>query len=64
MVREKNSLSAGAGLGVFVIFGYYALIKFGQSLGYKGIIAPILSAWLGNFIFFSFGIILLLRTRT
>jgi len=64
LVREKNSLSAGAGLGVFVIFGYYALIKFGQSLGYKGIIAPILSAWLGNFIFFSFGIILLLRTRT
>ena len=64
LVREKNSLSAGAGLGVFVIFGYYALIKFGQSLGFKGILGPALSAWLGNFIFFSFGIILLIRART
>jgi len=64
LVREKNSLSAGAGLGVFVIFGYYALIKFGQSLGFKGILGPALSAWLGNFILFSFGIILLIRART
>ena len=64
LVREKNSLSAGAGLGVFVIFGYYVLIKFGQSLGFKGILAPAISAWLGNFIFFSFGMILLLRART
>ena len=64
LLKEKNSLSAGAGLGVFVIFGYYALIKFGQSLGFKGILTPILSAWIGNFIFFFFGIILLIKART
>ncbi len=36
VLKEKNSLSFGAGASVFVIFGYYALIKFGQSLGFKG----------------------------
>jgi lipopolysaccharide export system permease protein len=47
-----------------VIFGYYALIKFGQSLGFKGIIQPLLSAWIGNIIFFICGLILLWRAKT
>ena len=64
VLKENNSLSFGAGLSVFVIFGYYAFIKFGQSLGFKGIIDPIFSAWLGNIIFTIGGIILLWRART
>ena len=61
--REKNSLSFGIGMSVFVIFGYYAFIKFGQSMGFKGQLAPILSAWLGNIVFFIGGIILLIKAR-
>ena len=64
VIKEKNSLSFGAGLSVFVIFGYYAFIKFGQSMGFKGVVEPILSAWLGNIVFTIGGIILLLRART
>ena len=64
VLKEKNSLSFGAGLSVFVIFGYYAFIKFGQSMGCKGVVEPILSAWLGNIVFTFGGIILLLRART
>ena len=64
VLKESNSLSFGAGASVFVIFGYYALIKFGQSLGYKGIIGPLASAWLGNIVFIIIGIILLLKART
>ena len=43
--------------------GYYAFIKFGQSMGFKGQLSPLLSAWLGNIVFFIGGIILLLRAR-
>ena len=63
-MKESNSLSFGAGASVFVIFGYYALIKFGQSLGYKGIILPLASAWIGNVVFLSIGVILFIRART
>ena len=61
--KEKNSLSFGIGMSVFVIFGYYAFIKFGQSMGFNGQLAPIFSAWLGNIVFFIGGIILLVWAR-
>jgi lipopolysaccharide export system permease protein len=61
--REKNSLSFGIGMSVFVIFAYYAFIKFGQSMGFKGQLSPLISAWLGNVVFFIGGIILLIRAR-
>ena len=64
VLKEKNSLSFGAGASVFVIFGYYAFIKFGQSLGFKGIIDPMVSAWLGNIVFTAGGILLLWRAKT
>ena len=61
--RDKNNLSFGIGMSIFVIFGYYAFIKFGQSMGFKGQLSPILSAWLGNMIFFIGGISLLIKAR-
>ena len=64
VLKEKNSLSFGAGASVFVIFGYYAFIKFGQSLGFNGIIDPLLSAWLGNILFLAGGILLLWKAKT
>ena len=64
VLKEKNSLSFGAGASVFVIFGYYAFIKFGQSLGFKGVITPLLSAWIGNLVFLAAGILLFWRAKT
>ena len=61
--RERSNLSFGAGMSVFVIFSYYAFIKFGQSLGFKEQVAPLVSAWIGNVVFMVGGIILLLRAR-
>ncbi len=62
--KTKNSLSFGIGTSVLVIFCYYAFIKFGQTLGYNGIISPFLSAWLGNIIFAICGILLISRAKT
>ena len=64
VIKEKSGLSFGAGASVFVIFGYYAFIKFGQSLGYKGVLAPLLSAWIGNITFLIIGLALFWKSKT
>ena len=64
VIRERGELSFGAGASIFVIFGYYAFIKFGQSLGFKGLLSPIMSAWIGNLVFFLIGIVLFWKSRT
>ncbi|NOZ76022.1 MAG: YjgP/YjgQ family permease [FCB group bacterium] len=63
VLKPKGGLSFGAGMSVFVIFAYYALIKFGQSMGYQGLVSPLVSAWLGNAVFTLGGILLLLGAR-
>ncbi|MEE9166011.1 MAG: LptF/LptG family permease [Candidatus Neomarinimicrobiota bacterium] len=61
--RRKSGLAFGAGMSLFVILGYTAFIRFGQTLGYKGILEPVLAAWLGNLVFSFGGILLLLSAR-
>jgi len=61
--KQKGGLAFAAGMSVFVIFAYYAFIKFGQSLGYKEVLDPFISAWIGNVIFAIGGIILLISVR-
>lgn len=63
VMKMKGGLTFGAGMSVFVIFTYYAFIKFGQSMGFKGILEPVLSAWIGNIIFIIGGIILIVIAR-
>ena len=63
IIREKGGISFGAGASIFVIFGYYAFIKFGQSLGINGVLEPLTSAWLGNIIFITGGLLLLFSVR-
>ena len=62
--RPRSSLAVGIGVSIFVIFLYYAGIKTGQSLGYKGTLSPIASVWLPNLIFFLTGLYLFKNTRT
>ncbi|MFQ6615479.1 MAG: LptF/LptG family permease [Fidelibacterota bacterium] len=61
--KAKGSLAFGAGISVFVIFAYYAFIRIGQTLGYKGILDPFLSAWIGNVVFSLGGVVLLILAR-
>ena len=62
--KPRSSLSIGIGISLFVIFLYYAGIKTGQSLGYKGVLTPLLSVWLPNLIFLLTGLYLFKNTRT
>lgn len=62
-LRPTGGLTFGAGVGILVIFVYYAFIKFGLSLGYQGMMDPLFAAWLGNIVFFAGGVGLLFLTR-
>ena len=63
VIKPKGGLSFGAGMGIFVIFIYYAFIKFGMSMGYKAIMPPLISAWMGNVVFSIGGVLLLIFVR-
>ena len=39
-----------------IIFIYLGFIRFGQIMGYHGILPPILAAWIGNITFGLMGI--------
>ena len=62
--KPRSGYALGMGLGLSVIFLYYVLIKFGQSLGYNNVISPFISVWFVNFIFLFLGGILFIRART
>lgn len=62
--KPRSSLAIGVGMSIGVIFLYYAVLKFGQTLGYKGALNPFISVWGPNFLFFLIGSYLFSRTKT
>ena len=56
---SRSSKSQGFGLSVLMIFGYYVLSFFSSSLGVKGVLNPLLAAWLPVFISIFLAMILL-----
>ena len=60
-LREGMPVSIAYGLGV--AFVYWIFYSFCISLGYAGMLPPIVAAWTANVIFFCFGLILLLNAE-
>jgi lipopolysaccharide export system permease protein len=48
---NKYGLSVNIALGIVVVFLYYVSYSFCLSLGYGGLLPPIVAAWASNFIF-------------
>lgn len=63
VMKPKSGMGFSVGTSFLVMFSYYAFIKFGQSLGINGVMDPMLSAWLGNIVFISGGLLLLFSVR-
>lgn len=62
-MKHQKEMSFGASMSLLVIFTYYGFVKFGQVLGYKAILNPLLSVWLGNIVFLTIGGYLLYKIR-
>ena len=62
--QPRGNSAVGIGLSIIVIFMYYALILFGKTLGYNGVLSPFISVWFINFLFLIFGAFTFLRAKT
>lgn len=62
--KPRGNSAVGIGLSIIVIFMYYALILFGKTLGYNGVLSPFISVWFINFLFLTFGAFTFLRAKT
>jgi lipopolysaccharide export system permease protein len=61
--KRKQSIATGFGLTLAIAFIYYGVLRVGQTLGYNGLLPPLLAAELGNLIFFAVGLVLIARAN-
>jgi lipopolysaccharide export system permease protein len=58
--NSKGRLALVIACGIGIIFLYWVIFSFCLSLGYGGILPPVIAAWLSNLLFLCFGGIVLL----
>jgi lipopolysaccharide export system permease protein len=62
-VKKGRTLSICITYGIGIIFLYWILYSFCLSIGYGGILPPIIAAWMANLIFLCFGVLTLLNAE-
>jgi lipopolysaccharide export system permease protein len=60
---QRSSSSVGFGLSVIIVFVYYVILSFTQSLGIAGYMPPFVAAWIANAFFLAIGIWLCIRAN-
>jgi lipopolysaccharide export system permease protein len=60
---RRGGHALGFGLALLVGFGYYILLRVGQTYGLNGTMPPWLAAWLPNAVFVAAGLVGLWKTR-
>lgn len=55
---RHGGIAVGVVISIIIGFSYWVVFAVNTSLGYNGIIPPILAAWLTNFIFAALGILM------
>ncbi len=61
--KRRSGVAMAFFLSLFIVFFYFGFIKLGQTLGHSGALPPLLSAWLGNILFFFAGVLALVKAR-
>lgn len=62
--NPRSGKTAGFGLAILLAFIFFSLLRFGQTLGHKGALDPILAAGLADIVFITIGMALLFRPAT
>ena len=62
-VKKGRTLSVSITYGIGIIFLYWILYSFCLSLGYGGLLPPVIAAWMANIIFLCFGGLILLNAE-
>ena len=61
--KRRSGLSVQFGISVLICFVYLVCQKLSQVFGYNGDMAPVLSAWLPNILFFLSGCYVIFRVQ-
>jgi lipopolysaccharide export system permease protein len=61
---KRRGAPLAVSLGIAACFLYYLIFGLAQSLGYSGVLPPVLSAWLASLAFLFFGSYLMMRLQT
>ncbi|MBI3754608.1 MAG: LPS export ABC transporter permease LptG [Deltaproteobacteria bacterium] len=60
---RRGGIAVGAGISIILGFSYWVISAVNTSLGYAGIIPPLLAAWFTNIIFAGLGLLMLSSIR-
>lgn len=61
--KRKQSIATGFGVTLLISFVYYGVLRVGQTLGYNGVLPPLLAAEAGNILFLIVGLALIVRAN-
>lgn len=61
--KRKGGTAIQLGINVLLTFVYLVFMKVSQAFGKNGVLDPILTAWLANILFFTAGVLNLLRVK-
>ncbi len=61
--RRRGGLAMQIGFNLLITFIYLVFMKISQAFGQNGVINPLVTAWLANFIFFCAAIINIIRSQ-
>jgi len=61
--KIKRTMSVSIAFGIGMVFLYWVFYSFCLSLGYGGILPPIIATWMANIIFLCFGVLALLNAE-
>jgi lipopolysaccharide export system permease protein len=64
LMLKKGGPPLAVCLGISACFLYILIYGLTRSFGYAGILPPILTAWLANFVFLFLGAYLMMRVET
>jgi lipopolysaccharide export system permease protein len=60
---RRSGFAIGFGLSIFIGFAYIAFVRAGQAMGYNGVLAPPIAAWLGNAVFLAMAVAIQARAN-